>query len=446
MSGRVPFGRMVLFLELIAALTFVGYTMVKKDVRLPFSSEPYLVDVILPDAQGLNPDKEPAAGVAGVAAGKVVDVQIEHGRARVTLRLDSGLRGKVFNDATAVVRPTSALQTLIVNVLPGDPSTGALEAGKAIEPENTDGFVHIDKLTGVLDADTQAQVQVLVSEAATALQGREPEVRKILDQLGTLTEVATPVAEALADRRRLLSRLTVHLDQLFATLGRRGQQLGRAIDTGSRTLAVTAAREVEVGATTRQLSPLLGEVRRSLAASRSLAQPLTPALEQLTPAARDLEPTATELGELSPHLDRLVGVADRLVSDGRRPVRQLAGGLEGLAGRIRSDQIPALRELVDLTELLFKYRNGLAQFGDSYSGAASTNRRAGTYAQQAIVSAELDPSGFGLGPAAARSRGGKPSRLSRMLAEALEHVCRQSNTAACLLRFNTPGLPAAGKG
>ena len=39
--GRVPFGRTVLVLQLIAALTFLGYTLAKKDVQLPFSSEPY---------------------------------------------------------------------------------------------------------------------------------------------------------------------------------------------------------------------------------------------------------------------------------------------------------------------------------------------------------------------------------------------------------------------
>ena len=40
--------------------------------------------------------------------------------------------------------------------------------------------MHIDELTGTLDADTQAQVQVLVRELAGALDGREPELRQIL--------------------------------------------------------------------------------------------------------------------------------------------------------------------------------------------------------------------------------------------------------------------------
>src|SRR5690606_30391940 len=61
--GRIPYARTILLIQLAAALLFVGYTLVKKEVRLPFSPEPYYVDVILPDAKGLSPAKDPAAGV-----------------------------------------------------------------------------------------------------------------------------------------------------------------------------------------------------------------------------------------------------------------------------------------------------------------------------------------------------------------------------------------------
>ena len=42
-----------------------------------------------------------------------------------------------------------------------------------------------------------------------------------------------------------------------------------------------------------------------------------------------------------------------------------------------------------------------------------------------------------------RRTDGQPSRLSRVLAETLERTCRDSNPAACLIRFAAPGLPAA---
>jgi len=439
--GRIPFTRSILILQILAALTFLGYTLAKKGTNLPFTGDPYRLEVVMPDAKGLNPVKEPAAGVAGVNAGKVVATRVEAGQAHVVLELDPEMRGKVFNDATVFVRPSSVLQTLIVNIQPGDPDSGEMTDGGVIDAASTDGFVHIDELTGLLDADTQAQAQILIREAAKAFKGREPELRAILAEVGDLTDGATPLAEALAERRRLLSKLVTHTDELFTTVGQRGSQLARAIDAGRRTVELTAAREPELSAATRDLAPVLDEASRSLVATRGLAEPLVPALDELIPAAASVEPAAAKLRALLPELDGLVTVADGLVDDGAEPAALLADGMRGLSGRVRGDQVPALRELVDLVDLLFEYRNGLVQTAENFSGAFSLNHRAGPYAQFAIVSSEMEPEWFGFPAGAARSRGDRASLMEQTLAEMLERVCRDSNPAACSLRFSTPGLP-----
>ncbi len=440
-AGRVPFTRTVLVLELAAALVFVGYTLVKKDYQFPWSPEPYYVEVILPDAKGLVPSKEPGAGVAGAFAGKVVEVEEEHGRALVTLRLDADYEGKIFKDATAEVRPTSVLQTLIVNVLPGDPATGPLEEGTPIEPANTTAFVHIDELTSVLDADTQAQAQILIREAATALRGREPELRRILLEVGRVAEGATPVAAALAKRRRLLTKLVDDLDKVFATLGLRGRQLAAALDLANQTLSVTAAREPELSDTTREFAPTLVEAQRALAATRSFAVPLGSALASLNPAVPQLEPFANSLVTLAPEADDYLGLTENLVADASEPVGQLSAGLRGQAERVRDEQIPALDELIDLIDLIIKYRGGLVQFGDNFSGIFSSRSNYDGFAQAALVNTEILPEGLGLNAAAAASKDGEPSRLAVMLSKALELTCRDTNPLACLLRLNLPGLP-----
>ena len=102
--------------------------------------------------------------------------------------------------------------------------------------------------------------------------------------------------------------------------------------------------------------------------------------------------------------------------------------------------MPALRELVDLVELLFDYRFGLLQFAENISGVASQNRNAGPFAQFAIVNAEIKPEWLGFPAAAARSKNGRPSELDTTFAAALEKTCDE-NAAACVLRFSMPGLP-----
>lgn len=440
-AGRVPYTRTMLGMLVVAASVFILYSLVKKDVHLPFSASPYYVEVVMPDARGLNPAKEPAVGVAGVKVGKVVEAHVDRGQARLRLRLDPDLKGKIFRDASAFVRPTSILQTLIVNIAPGDPRTGPLPAGTAIPADRTGTFVSIDQLTGILDPGTQAQVQVLLHEAAKGLDGREPEIRRIFTKLGRLTDGVTPLARALAERRKLLTALTVNLDRLMTTVGERGRQLADAVALGDRTLAVTAQRAPELAAATRQMAPTLAQTRTALEASSGLAATLVPALDALDPVAGKLAPTADGLRELAPDFARFVEKGRALIRVGRTPVRQLASGLRGQEQRVRRDQIPALQELGHLSQLLYDYRDGVVQTAVNVSGAASTARQGGIAAQVKVVNLETSPAGFGLSAGRARQRAGGSTRLGRMLAKMLEYSCRDENPTACVLRFSTPGLP-----
>lgn len=439
-AGRIPYARTVLVMQLIAALVFVGYTLAKKGIALPFAADPYYVEVVLPDAAGLDASKEPGASVAGATAGRVTAVRYEGGQAIATLRLDPEMEGKVFADATASLRPINVLQVLNVNIHPGDPATGPLPEQQAITADRTDAFVPFDELTGMLNADTQAQVQVLISEGATALEGREPELRKILAELGELTDTATPLAAALDQRRRLLSRLVDHLDVVFDTIGDRGTQLAQAIDTGSRTLEVTAGREAELAEATRLLAPTVAEAQRSLAAARGLAAPLNSSLDRILPVAGNLGPTAERALELIPEASALLDAGGRLAEEGARPVRLFEQGTRGLAGRVKRDLIPAIDEFGVTIDALDKFKDGIAQTADLWSGGFSATANNGVYSQVYFGGSEMTPEGFGMAPGAARSRGRRPSKLAVMLAEALEKTCAE-NAFACALRFGLEELP-----
>ena len=333
-------------------------------------------------------------------------MRIDSGRARVTLRLDHEFEGKIFKDATATVRPTSALQTLIVNIDPGTPARGELEAGDTIPPARTGSFVHIDELTAMLDADTQAQVQVLIRELAGALDGREPELRRIVAELGRLTDGATPLAEALSDRRVLLRRLTDNLDVMLTTLGDRGDQLAAAVD----------ARQPHARG---DRAPLARRSRRRCASSRRCSQETRLALAREPPAgraavagARPADPgrpttpawpprgCATTL----PALDRFVDAAGRrspATAAGRRACWPTASSDQ--AELIRNDQTPALQG-ADRARRAARAQPQRRHPVRPATSAASTsvNRRAGTYGQFDILNFETSPEAFGFGRVAPR--------------------------------------------
>jgi phospholipid/cholesterol/gamma-HCH transport system substrate-binding protein len=442
-AGSIPLGRIAIVAQIIGAAIFVGYTLVKKDIQLPFSSEPYRVEVVFPDAKGLDPADEPAAAVAGSPVGRVEEVRYENGTAIATLRLDSEIEGKLFADATAALRPASALQNLLVNVDPGSPDAGPLPEGEPIPPERTDAFVSIDELTSTFDADTQAYLQILITEAERALRGRDGELRSALAELGELTETARPVSRELAKRRELLTRLVGHLDQTFSTVALRGRQLGTAIEAGNSTLAVTAARREELTETARLLGPLVEEAHRSLAATRGLTEPLGPALQRIAPAARTLPLTARRARGLIKRTGAFTGDLDELTQVGAVPVSTLVTASEGLESKAK-ELIPIAEDLAYRATLFNKYRGGLPQLADTLSGAFSVRDNGGVYGQVDVLKFEpAHPENFGFSSAAAsaRSADGDTSRLDSALAKALELSCRTQSSYACFLRFSMPRLP-----
>jgi phospholipid/cholesterol/gamma-HCH transport system substrate-binding protein len=442
-AGRIALGRFTILVQILAAAIFIGYTLHKKSIGLPFASpSKYEVQVIFPDAKGLDTADSPAAAVAGTPVGQVTDVQYESGHARVTLSFDSDVQGKLFADATAQLRPASALQNLLVNVDPGSPGAGPLPDDQPIPPEHTSSFVAIDEFTGILDSDTQAYISILLKEAQIALHGREGNLRAALHKLGELTDPATQVSHALATRRVLLTRLVGHLDVIFTELGRRGSQLAETINAGNHTLAVTEARQSELADVTRKLAPVLIEAQRSLAAVRALAGPAVPALEQLAPTGKPLAASLAKLRSQLPEIKALVHQFDALERKGKLPLELLHRGTEGLTARI-AELKPIANQLTDLARRLDKYKGGAAQLADNFSGAFSAQDTGGQFGQVDVIGNEpINPEDFGLGKAKTGAAGvAQRQTLHRVVAIALERLCRQENMNACALRFSTPGLP-----
>jgi phospholipid/cholesterol/gamma-HCH transport system substrate-binding protein len=437
---RVPLGRFLIVLQLIAALIFLGYTLAKKSIRPPFATPPYTVEVELADAKGLDRVDEPGAAVAGSLEGRVTDVRYENGIAVATLTLEPDMRGKIFADASAELRPASAIQNLIVNVDPGTPARGPLPDDTPIPVGRTTAFVAIDDLTGIFDTDTRAYAQIVIAEAERSLRGRSGDLNADLRQVADLTETAGPIARSLATRRHLLAQFVDQLNVLSRTLADRSQQLGNAVAAGSQTLSVTADREVELAAATRDLAPALEEAGRALTATADLAEILNPALDRLLPAAGGLADAAAKLRALLTQTGSLVDEFNKLTLDGAEPQALLLEGTEGLTAKI-DGLIPTARDLSGLARVLDRYRNGFAQLGDTLSGATSVNDRGGAYGQTDVLEfREPRPENLGLPASSAKSTDGGPSPLERKLAIALEKTC-DTNPIACLMRFEIPGLP-----
>lgn len=451
----VPLGRITILVQGLLAIGFVAYLLANQGVRLPWNASTFTVEAVFFDAAGLSPGDEPTVLVAGVDVGKVSDVRYERNRAVVTLAIeDERARELLRSDARAEILPRSSLNDLEVDVDPGS-ARSPLAEGRRIPERRTQSAVQLDEVIATLDSDTRAWAQVLLGELRTGLRGRTSELASALRELGHVTQPTSGVSAALAERRRLLTRLIGDLDVIFRALGDRGTELAATIRTGRQTLDVTAARGTELAETFRALPGTLASLDRALGAVERLSVPLNPALERLGPVAGHLPGALTSLRRFVPTGRELVRDLRPLTAGGREPARELRRLLARL-GPASESLSPAVRNLHGFLQAVDRNKEGIAPLGENFSGVFSTNdpngpilRGLGYFeafrCENFGFSGELFPNcGPPPGQAAAAARVEPAQLVLRALAEIChggDRVAR--NRAACLPMYYAPELVRA---
>jgi len=439
MSGRrltstVPFGRLIILLQAIVALAFVGYLLRGDSVRVPLLSDTETIEVAFADAGGLNDEDRHPVTIAGVRVGEVRDVRYADRRAVATLRVDPGTRRRLHRDARAIVLPRSALQDNTVELVPGE-AQAPLGDDQRINVDLRAAPVGLDQVVSTLDADTRAQLQILLGELDTSLAGTATPLRRALQALGPAMDTTTRVAAALGERRHLLARLVTELDQVFGTLAERRAALRTVLSDGARTVAVTGARERELAQTIRALPVALAAVDDALARTSALADPLVPALEELRPAARRLPRALRATRELAPSARGLLADLRPVARSGRAPARSLRRALSAL--RPASVGLkPSVERLTPVLRDIDANKTGIGLLGERFSGVFSTSDAGGPILRGLGFFEAFDPAGFG-------EPGASGVRLRTLKLDAVRALTKAcaTNAIACLVRSLVPGLP-----
>ena len=432
----IPFGRTTIAVQALAALAFVVYLFAGDKVTLPLIHRSYVLKASFADAGGLNGGRD--VTIAGVRVGKVGGVHYRGGRAVADLELDNDAKGRVHPDARVAIVPRSALQDLTVEITPGSHGP-ALGDGDRILASATATPVQLDNVLDTLDADSRAQLQILLRELRRGLRGRETPLREAIGRLDDAVSSSSQVADALADRRRLLAGLVSELDTVFTTLGKRDASLRQVITAGRRTLQTTAARDAQVAASVRELPGTLDAMGDALADVRSLAQPLQPALEELRPTAKQLPDTLRSLRDFVPSGQGLVDDLGRLVRDGDKSTAALRGVLKELGPTSEALREP-VAGLQPILAAIDKNKSGIGLLGERFSGVFSTNDANGVILRGLGFFEKPNPANLGV-PGAT---GAELRSLQRKSVRALLKACKD-NALACIARYLIPGLPGAAR-
>lgn len=301
-------------------------------------------------AQSLTPGQGQTVDVAGVPVGEISKVELQDGRAVVTMKIRRKY-AHVYHDATALLRPKTGLNDMVIALDPGTPKTGEIDPSKQVIPiTQTLPNVNTDEFLAALDGDTRDYLKLLLAGGGQGLGDNGQALSATFKRFDPTNRDLERITQALIARRQNVARSIHNFHALMAAVGSKDQQLGQLIDASNAvfkafadqdrnlqaflqqlpsTLRVTDQAVQKVDTLGRRLGPTLGSLRPgaralgpSLRQTRPFLRETTPVIQkQLRPFTRDalptvqvLRPAARDLADLTPDFSQTLKMANYLLN------------------------------------------------------------------------------------------------------------------------------------
>jgi phospholipid/cholesterol/gamma-HCH transport system substrate-binding protein len=301
-------------------------------------------------AQSVTPGQGQSVNVAGVPVGELSKVELKDGRAIITMKIRKKY-AHVYRDATALLRPKTGLNDMIVELTPGTRRAGEIDHAKQVIPIiQTLPNVNTDEFLAALDGDTRSYLQLLVAGGGEALGGNGKQLSATFRRFEPTNRDIERITTALAVRRDSIARSIHNFRALTTAVGDKDQQLSSLVDASNAVFRSFASQDAKLRQTLSRLpgtlkttdvavqkvdklgkvlGPTLGRLRPgaralgpSLKQSRPFFKATTPVLQtQLRPFARDalptvkiLRPAARDLAALTPNFTSVLKTANYLLN------------------------------------------------------------------------------------------------------------------------------------
>jgi phospholipid/cholesterol/gamma-HCH transport system substrate-binding protein len=242
-------------------------------------------------AQSVTPGQGQTVNVAGVPVGEISNVTLKDGRALVAMKIRKKY-AHVYRDATALLRPKTGLNDMIVELTPGTRRAGVLNHSKAVIPiTQTLPNVNTDEFLAALDGDTRSYLQLLVAGGGEALDGNGKNLSATFRRFEPTNRDILKITKALSVRRDNISRSIHNFKELTAAVGTKDRQLTSLIGASNAVFASFAKQDANLRKTLQLLPSTLQATDRAVTKADKLGQTLGPTLGKLRPGARALGPS-----------------------------------------------------------------------------------------------------------------------------------------------------------
>lgn len=361
------------FIAVIALIIFAmlvcGYILSQQRQPYPawvpiIGDDQFMLEVEMETAQAVTPGQGQTVNMAGVEVGDIRDVELEDGRAIVTMGIDRPYEELIKTDASVLMRPRTGLQDMTMEIDPGV-SEEVVDEDFRIPLSKSEPNVMPDQILASLDGDTRNYLKLLVQGGAEGLGGNGEEVSAALRRFEPLGRYLAQINGELAERRRNIKRAVSSFGELTAELARSDVRLADFVSTQSEVFEAFANQEANLRETLQELPSTLEETRSALASGEALAGELGPASEALIPTVHAFEPAQEALQELA--RETVGPIRDQLRPFARQAnptLRHLAQGAKPLGQTVDS----TYRTVQDLNRLFnaWAYNPGGPQEGHLY--------------------------------------------------------------------------------
>ena len=285
----------VVTMVVIAALAG-GYILAHENLKLPgwvpvLGKNYFTLKADFQTAQAVTPGQGQAVTIAGAKIGEIASVDLDNGVGVVTMHLTPKYaRGRIYHDATILLRPKTALQDLTVEVSPGTPSSGALSSGATLPLSQTAPNIDFDEFLAALDTESRAYLQELLAGAGEGLKGNGKALSAAFKRFDPTARDLQEIGAQLDVRHASTARAIHNFRLLLEALGGKDRQLSELVQSGNTVFKAFAKEEQNVQSTLRLLPGALGKTRQGLGKLATAARVLGPTLEELQPFAKALGP------------------------------------------------------------------------------------------------------------------------------------------------------------
>ena len=284
---------------LVVGLAVTGYILSQQQQPYP-SWVPFLGDerfelkAELSTAQAVTPGQGQTVNISGVEAGDISEVELENGKAVVTMLVEPKYAELIKSDATILLRPRTGLQDMTMEVDPGTDGE-PIEEGATIPLSQTEPNVNPDQILASLDRDTRDYLQLLLAAGGQGLGGRGKELSAGLRRFEPFGRDLAAINGLLEERRESISRSITAFGELSQALARSDVRLSEWVSAQKEALAGFANQSDALQESLQEFPPTLAATRKGLESSDRFSTVLKPAATRLIPAASAVAPAQRAL-------------------------------------------------------------------------------------------------------------------------------------------------------